>query len=290
MLSVPSHEKRLAPRKFVWMNCSKISASVSFVRRRRCCWGDMRKTIARGFHPLLQPDALVAILQVHELDADRAAVRLFAARDNLAKRGDFGTRKVAGRKARVEVRFAQPEGLEREFFGRLGGQPEGIEVGEQVTAAAVHVHHGVNTTLNRGDCEHRIGCARWRQGRDRNGNGYVRSKRDRAIAVAVRVPVAVTISADRRRYEVPFRFVLRDGIEIAPPAFLDRVSIFAIAEIKLLDDCLVDSEIPIHSDSCGVLRCGAPALELRGAEGETPFGYQVSEGETSRTSPRPSLP
>ena len=56
MLSAPSSEKRLAPTKFLWTNCSKISASVRRVR--------MRRTSSRSSAQRLRVDSIEAWSQV----------------------------------------------------------------------------------------------------------------------------------------------------------------------------------------------------------------------------------
>ena len=137
------------------MNCSKISASVSFVRMRSSSVSVERRVVARRLHALLQPLARLGLLDVRELDADRRAVRLAQVRDDLrgASRARAGrscrrSRTSCRGRPRVRPKFASSSSRWRD--GRV---LERVDVGEEVTADAVRVDElrDAALQLGRGD-------------------------------------------------------------------------------------------------------------------------------------------
>ena len=96
--------------------------------------------IVRGrLHALLQPDALGSILELHVLDADRAAVRFAKPRDQLVQRRARAAAKAAALDDPVEVgrRETELRRLEQRVAGRRGR--ERVQVCDEVPELAIGV-------------------------------------------------------------------------------------------------------------------------------------------------------
>ena len=92
----------------------------------------------RAFHPALDPGLLVGVLDVHELDADRAAIGLAQDGHDLAQRGGLAAKHVVDEDRLVEVVVGETIGARIEFGMRPGNlQPERIEPRLQMAAHAV---------------------------------------------------------------------------------------------------------------------------------------------------------
>lgn len=148
-LSPPSSEKRFAPMNFVWRNCSKISASVSFVRTRSCLSCEI-DAVARRLHRGLQPLPRFAVVEERVLDADGARVGRVQTLEDLAERRLRDAEHVAGGEGRVERDVRETVAFERELGLGLAREAEGIEIGEEVAADAVGVHEGREARLELG--------------------------------------------------------------------------------------------------------------------------------------------
>src|SRR5437867_2207800 len=90
-------------------------------------------------HALLEPDALLLVLDVHVLDAERAAVGGLEARDQVADAGARAAAEAPARDHAVEVLLAEAEfrGLEERMARGL--RRERVQVGDQVPELAVGV-------------------------------------------------------------------------------------------------------------------------------------------------------
>ena len=82
--SAPSRPKRFWPTYLVWRNCSNASAAFRRSRTWRCSSARQRRRHA--FDVLLDPSLLVGILDVHVLDAERAAVGVAQDLEDVAER------------------------------------------------------------------------------------------------------------------------------------------------------------------------------------------------------------
>ena len=123
------------------MNCSKISASVSSREDAELSRRARARAVLRRLHPLLEPARCSRVLDVHELDADRAAVGLRWRRCTISRRVSSRdpAAEVAGGEGLVEVALGEPEVRELSSARRRPEQAERIEVREEVTADAVGV-------------------------------------------------------------------------------------------------------------------------------------------------------
>ncbi len=85
----------------------------------------------------------LALLDMHELDADRFAVGFAHDGNNVPQGRAFGN-EPAGVKNRVEIGFAEVEGIKGELrmIDRAGR--EGVGAGQQVADVAVAVDQGLN--------------------------------------------------------------------------------------------------------------------------------------------------
>ena len=110
-LSPPSRPKRLVPGNLTCRKRSKPSASISCSRISRLLLGGRPRQVVDALHALLDPGLLVGILDVHELDADRAAVGLAQDLDDLAERRLLEAEHVVEEELAVEVGVGEAVGL-----------------------------------------------------------------------------------------------------------------------------------------------------------------------------------
>ena len=88
---------------------------------------------------VLDPALLLLVLDVHVLDADRAAVRVAQHVEDVAERHALAAAEPAGEELAVEVPDREPVGGRVELDRHLGLLPaERVEVGDEVAAHAVH--------------------------------------------------------------------------------------------------------------------------------------------------------
>ena len=100
--------------------------------------GIERGAPGRAFHPALDPRLLVGVLDVHELDADRAAIGLAQDGQDFAQRGGFAAEHVVDEDRLVEVVVGETIGARIELGVRPGNlQPERIEPRLQMAAHAI---------------------------------------------------------------------------------------------------------------------------------------------------------
>ncbi len=90
--SAPSRPKRLVPVYFRSRNFSKPSASTSLLRIARLALAGEGDLLVRPLDALLEPGLLLGVGDVHELDADRAAIGPLQDRDHLADGGELHAR------------------------------------------------------------------------------------------------------------------------------------------------------------------------------------------------------
>jgi hypothetical protein len=98
--------------------------------------------VGHALHTLLDPCLLLGLLDVHVLDAHRAAVGIAEHTEQLTERHGLLARDVAGQELAVEVPDGQAVG-ERVELGvqSLEVVLQRVEVGDQMPADAVHVDH-----------------------------------------------------------------------------------------------------------------------------------------------------
>ncbi len=92
----------------------------------------------RAFHAALDPGFLVGVLDVHELDADRAAIGVAQDLHDLAQRRGLAAEHVVDEDRLVEVGVGEAVGVRVQLgMRRRNGQPERIEPRLQMAAHAV---------------------------------------------------------------------------------------------------------------------------------------------------------
>ncbi len=109
-------------------------------RRERC-------QPRRAFHLALDPGFLIGVLDVHELNAERAAIRFAEDGDDLAQRRGLAAEHVVDEDRPIHVGFGETVGARVELGMRLGHlQPERVELGLEMAAHAVdaHQHQGAD--------------------------------------------------------------------------------------------------------------------------------------------------
>ena len=142
--SPPSRLKRFWPTYLVCRKVSKASASLSLPRMRSC-------SSCEGFsylllEPVLEPLALLGILDVHVLDADRAAVRVAQHAEDLAQQRRALAAEAAGDELAVEVPEGEAVAADLEVGVGALLVLERVDVGHQVAAHA----EGVDQLLHAG--------------------------------------------------------------------------------------------------------------------------------------------
>ena len=139
VLSPPSRPKRLVPGNLTWRNCSKPSASVSCSRISRLSSAVEFEQAARTLDPGLDPGLLLRVLDVHELDADRAGVGLAQDLHDLAQGGLLQAQHVVEVELAVEVGVGEAVALVVELGVVVVApcQAQRVEVGQQVAAHTV---------------------------------------------------------------------------------------------------------------------------------------------------------
>ncbi len=143
--SPPSSEKRFWPTNFVWRKVSKASAALSRPH-------DAHLLVAAGLlvGPLdlvLDPLALVGVLDVHVLDAGGAAVGVTQDAEDLAQLEEGRAAEATGREGAVEVPEGQAVRRDVEVVVATLLVLERVGVGHEVAAHAV----GVDELLHAGD-------------------------------------------------------------------------------------------------------------------------------------------
>ena len=145
--SAPSMPKRFWPTYLVPRNFSNASAALSRSRMWRCSSGSSVGVDALDL--LLDPVLLLGLLDVHVLDADRAAVGVAQHVEDVAERH---ARRVpaeaVGEELAVEVPDGEPVGGRVELGVHVRLLPrQRIEVGDEVAAHPVHVDERLHVHL-----------------------------------------------------------------------------------------------------------------------------------------------
>ncbi len=105
--------------------------------------------VARPLHAVLEPLALLGVLDVHEFHPDGAAVGLAHHSDNLPQGGVL-LDESTGMEHRVEIGFRQAENTQIEQRVIEGAGFEGVGTGEQVPDIAISVDQRLNAGLLQG--------------------------------------------------------------------------------------------------------------------------------------------
>jgi len=109
--------------------------------------GGKAHTIARGFHPFLEPEPLARVLEVHVFHAHRAAVRLAKRRQDILEAGLSPEQCVRGEKPPLQVGFGQAEGGRVQQRVAVRALCQRIEAGQQVADIPVAVDEFLDTAL-----------------------------------------------------------------------------------------------------------------------------------------------
>jgi len=106
---------------------------------------------------LLEPAALLRLLDVHVLDADRAAVGVAQHAEDLAQQHRAPAAEAAGDELAVEIPEGQPVARDVEVGVAALAVLEGVDVGHQVAAHAV----GVDQLVHAGGLVDLVGEMTW---------------------------------------------------------------------------------------------------------------------------------
>ena len=162
------------------------------------------RAVRHRLHPVLQPGALLRVLDVHVLDADRPAVRCLQPGDQVTDGRARAAPEAAARDDAIEVRLAEAElrGLEERVRARR--RVERIQPGDEVSELAVGVH----------EVEHADDRRDLARGSD---GGAVRPVRELVAGEEER-----PFGADGRRIDLPAAILLRDVLLVRERRTLDR--------------------------------------------------------------------
>ena len=134
--SAPSSPKRFVPTYFVARNFSNASAALSRSRMRRLA--SLSNVGLDALDLGLDPALLLGVLDVHVLDADRAAVGVAQHAEQVAELHLLDAADAAGEELAVEVPDRQPVRRRVELLGHHRLLPaQRVEVGDEVAADAV---------------------------------------------------------------------------------------------------------------------------------------------------------
>ncbi len=103
--------------------------------------------VAVAFHPVAEPAADGEVHDVHELDAEGAAVGFAKEGEDVAEGARSAAAEGAGVKDLVEIGIGEAEGGEGEIGILVGGDAERVEVGEGVAEGAVSEEQVVEAGL-----------------------------------------------------------------------------------------------------------------------------------------------
>ena len=124
--------------------------------RRKC------RAIENRLHPLLEPRPLLLVRDVHELDAERSAIRRLQLCEQIAKRLGRRTQKAAGAERAAQVFFREAELVQlQERMGRAV-VTQRIEPGDAMPQLAVGMHQ-IKRALRQPVERLRSFCGSWRQ-------------------------------------------------------------------------------------------------------------------------------
>ncbi len=114
-----------------------------------------RQAVLARLHPLAEPIADVQVVDVHELHADRSAIRVLQPIIDFPQRTNIGARDGHGGKRAVQIVVG--EAVKGRIKLRRSGplRPQRIEPGEQVPANAIRADELVDTLLPLGHAEPR---------------------------------------------------------------------------------------------------------------------------------------
>ena len=135
--SPPSRENRFCPTNLVCRKVSNASAWLSLAEDAQLLLA-VRAGV-RALDPVLDPAALLRVLDVHVLDADRAAVGVAQHAEDLAQLHQRLAAEAAGRELAVEVPQRQAVGHDVEVGVAAQLELERVGVGHQVAADPVGV-------------------------------------------------------------------------------------------------------------------------------------------------------
>src|SRR5881296_3354815 len=170
-------------------------------------------TVGGRLHALLEPDALLLVLDVHVLDAEPAAVGRLQARDQVADAGARAAAEAAARDDAVEVPVAEAElrGLEERM--PRGLRRERVQVGDQMPELAV----GVDQVEDADD---------GRAGRGRDGRARGRRADHRPVAAGAQLEAREEerpLLADRARVRLVAAVLLGDVVLVGERRAVDRL-------------------------------------------------------------------
>jgi len=106
-----------------------------------------RRRVSSGLHVRLEPTTRRAVLDVHVLDADGAAVGLAQNSEDLAQACTLGPAQVAGVEDLVEVLLLEPEVGQLEVRDGVLAIVERIDLSHQMANGAVREHEAGDARL-----------------------------------------------------------------------------------------------------------------------------------------------
>ena len=165
------------------------------------------RAVAAGLHALREPRALGRVLDVHELDADAAAVRFLEALEDRRERAGVGQRQRAGIERLRQVRVIEAERVERQVGRVRACGAQRIELRSLMADLAETNDHRIDATLRLAHAGRRGGdrCGRRRGHRGgrrrlgRRGPGQAKVEAEEELSPA---------GIDRLRVALPRRVLL----------------------------------------------------------------------------------
>ena len=219
--------------------------------------------VPRGLHALLEPVALLGILDGGVLDADGAAVRLLQGAEDLAQGGHRGhAGEVDGGEGLVEVLREEVEVAEVELGRGVLGRSQGVDVGEEVPADPVSVEELVDPRLDGrlGEDVAVVGVAR-RAGRDRRQDGG----REGVVQAVGEVAVGERKPGRAGKQRAPVRRRGEPRVEVGAPSWVHGGGVLQVLGVELFDEAGVDAEIQGHRRRANTPGA-APAPQVRAPE------------------------
>ena len=187
---------------------------------------------ARSFELALDPGLLLRTLHVHELNADSAAVRPAHDIKNLFEGRPLQAENTVDEELAAIILLDEPIGPRLEFgMVAVTVEPEGIEVGGEVSTHAIGAdhHQDADAVAGKGELGYRFPATRrWRRpGRQRHRNR-------RFLPAIVVIPHAMMAAGDRQ-FRTRGRLVAGQIIEDLPPCLADQGPVSGILCVEFLD-------------------------------------------------------
>ena len=117
------------------------------------------QAIACAFHSFLKPVTDKAVVDVHELHADGAAIRIAQPIENLAERQRVAATHRLARKTPVQILFCKSIEFEIQLGWRRSRNSQRIKLGGHMASNTIVADELIHTFLKDGSCRFFDGCA-----------------------------------------------------------------------------------------------------------------------------------